>query len=485
MKRSGLLCDDLIMAESGSVMLVEDLVSTASLGIEVLAGGGGLGREVLWAHSCEMQAPEQWLGPHELLMTVGLCVPANPDEQRGFIRRLDDAGLAGLMIGDHDVAPPVSEAMLTEAERRDFPLLLAATETPYAVVSRHVAAATSSSQILQVLKLSKLYQVAANADDDFAGLMAGLGALLRADLRVVDSATGITVLETGRAQQGARASARRVRSYPLRGRHAAELILVEYPGEPVESFILVHLMKVLEVTIDRVLGAADARAQRSAQALAGLLAGTPPDEAERILGDSLAGGYQVAAFAESAERIARGVALRELPVLVGAGRTSHLALIPLSQVAQIRELAEASEARFGVSSVFIDHRDVRSAAEEAARVLTAAQFSGRAWTEFEGTTIAVLSRSNREAEEIIGGVLGPLAEGSDGARKLRESLFAYLRHDRHWQRAADELGIHRQTLSYRLNRIEQETGLSVTRSADIAAFWVAYQAWESVRAAEG
>jgi purine catabolism regulator len=97
----------------------------------------------------------------------------------------------------------------------------------------------------------------------------------------------------------------------------------------------------------------------------------------------------------------------------------------------------------------------------------------------------VLSRSNREAEEIIGGVLGPLAEGSDGARKLRESLFAYLRHDRHWQRAADELGIHRQTLSYRLNRIEQETGLSVTRSADIAAFWVAYQAWESVRAAEG
>jgi purine catabolism regulator len=464
MKRSGLLCDDLIMAESGSVMLVEDLVSTASLGIEVLAGGGGLGREVLWAHSCEMQAPEQWLGPHELLMTVGLCVPANPDEQRGFIRRLDDAGLAGLMIGDHDVAPPVSEAMLTEAERRDFPLLLAATETPYAVVSRHVAAATSSSQILQVLKLSKLYQVAANADDDFAGLMAGLGALLRADLRVVDSATGITVLETGRAQQGARASERRVRSYPLRGRHAAELILVEYPGEPVESFILVHLMKVLEVTIDRVLGAADARAQRSAQALAGLLAGTPPDEAERILGDSLAGGYQVAAFAESAERIARGVAL---------------------QVAQIRELAEASEARFGVSSVFIDHRDVRSAAEEAARVLTAAQFSGRAWTEFEGTTIAVLSRSNREAEEIIGGVLGPLAEGSDGARKLRESLFAYLRHDRHWQRAADELGIHRQTLSYRLNRIEQETGLSVTRSADIAAFWVAYQAWESVRAAEG
>ncbi|WP_290808159.1 PucR family transcriptional regulator ligand-binding domain-containing protein [Herbiconiux sp.] len=96
------------MQSSGAVLLIEDLVSTANLGIKVLAGRDGLAREVLWAHSREIQLPEQWLGPHELLMTVGLCVPTDPIEQVEFIQKLDDAGLSGLMIGDHDVAPPVS-----------------------------------------------------------------------------------------------------------------------------------------------------------------------------------------------------------------------------------------------------------------------------------------------------------------------------------------------------------------------------------------
>lgn len=45
--------------------------------------------------------------------------------------------------------------MLAEADCRDFPLLLAATETPYAVVSRHVAAATSSSHPIVTHPLSK------------------------------------------------------------------------------------------------------------------------------------------------------------------------------------------------------------------------------------------------------------------------------------------------------------------------------------------
>ncbi|WP_290808148.1 PucR family transcriptional regulator [Herbiconiux sp.] len=468
------------MANTEAVMRLEDLVSTESLGISVLAGRDGLSREVLWAHSCEMSAPERWLGPHELLLTVGLCIPQRAEDQAAFVERLDMAGLSGLMVGDHDIAPPLSDDMLAAADRLGFPILLTAAEIPYAVVSRHVAAATSSSQILQVLKLSKLYQVSANAQNP-EELITSLSTLLRVGLVVEDGITRMSVLDSDSLHLGAAGCSQR--RYPLRGRHPADLLVLEHEGEPLDSFILVHLMKVLEVGVDRLLDAARLRAERSANALSLLLSGAEAHDADDLLGGfSIADGYHLVAFTpEAGQRVALSVALREAPVLVGPGRTSHLALLPRAAVESMKKLAMASDIRFGVSSVFTDYRDARAAAEEAAKVLVASRHSDNPWVEFEGTTIAVFARSLRDSEEIISGVLGTLAGPGAAAEKLRETLFAYLRNDRHWQITADELGIHRQTLSYRLNRIEEETGMSATRSADLAAFWIAYQAWEATQ----
>ena len=94
--------------ETTGGLTVSDLVATASLDSHFLAGEKGGERRVLWAHSCEMPNPENWLGPHELLMTVGLCVPSSALDQVDFIRRLNAAGLAGIMIGDHTLAPPIT-----------------------------------------------------------------------------------------------------------------------------------------------------------------------------------------------------------------------------------------------------------------------------------------------------------------------------------------------------------------------------------------
>lgn len=51
------------MTEQQSVLTVGHLLSTASLGLHSVAGKAGLDRSVLWAHSCEMSDPTQWLGP--------------------------------------------------------------------------------------------------------------------------------------------------------------------------------------------------------------------------------------------------------------------------------------------------------------------------------------------------------------------------------------------------------------------------------------
>jgi purine catabolism regulator len=63
-------------------------------------------------------------------------------------------------------------------------------------------------------------------------------------------------------------------------------------------------------------------------------------------------------------------------------------------------------------------------------------------------------------------------------RELLTTLASFLRNDRSWQQTAGILHVHRQTVLYRIRKVEQLTGLSVRRTADLATLWVALQSWE-------
>ena len=78
---------------------VSDLLSDPVLDTWLIAGARGEDRLVTWAHSSETPSPERWLGPGELLMTIGLSLPRDDDGQRALVARLDDAGVAGMTIG--------------------------------------------------------------------------------------------------------------------------------------------------------------------------------------------------------------------------------------------------------------------------------------------------------------------------------------------------------------------------------------------------
>lgn len=68
-------------------------------------------------------------------------------------------------------------------------------------------------------------------------------------------------------------------------------------------------------------------------------------------------------------------------------------------------------------------------------------------------------------------VLGDLMDhDATNQSRLVETLQTYLALDRSWSATAAQLVIHRQTLAYRLKRIESITGRSTKKSADIASF---------------
>ena len=86
-------------------------------------------------------------------------------------------------------------------------------------------------------------------------------------------------------------------------------------------------------------------------------------------------------------------------------------------------------------------------------------------------------RTVAEARAVVARYLGPLIDyDRSSTLSLLQTLEVFLRNDGSWKATAADLGIHRQTLVYRLRLIEQLTGLKPTSSSGTARFWMALQA---------
>ena len=77
---------------------------------------------IRWVHASELEDPTPWLKGGELILTTGMGVGATPAKQRAYVKRLAEAGVAGLGFGlgfSHDKTP---RALVTAAETAELPL---------------------------------------------------------------------------------------------------------------------------------------------------------------------------------------------------------------------------------------------------------------------------------------------------------------------------------------------------------------------------
>src|SRR4051812_16997094 len=167
---------------------VAELVADPLLKTRVIAGDGGTRRQVSWAHSCELEAPWEWLGQGDLVMTTGFAIPATGAEQAAFVERMSAEGLAGIAIGENMHAPPLLPAMLEAANRAAFPLLITAYEIPFVALSRAVVQANQRQEQEQFSRMVRMYdrvRRAAIEGHGAAALIDDLAAELACDLHVV------------------------------------------------------------------------------------------------------------------------------------------------------------------------------------------------------------------------------------------------------------------------------------------------------------
>ena len=146
--------------------------------------------------------------------------------------------------------------------------------------------------------------------------------------------------------------------------------------------------------------------------------------------------------------------------------------------------AALPDAVVGLSAPTALRGDAETAFEEAAWALRHALEHGQSRRIYNGTD-AALTGDDASAALTVKRVLGDLlAHDARSDTQLYRTLTSFLEENRHWKTTAARLGIHRQTLVYRIRKIEQLTGRSLGTTEGVCELWLAVRAHEALAAAQ-
>lgn len=490
---------------------VGDLIAVPSLGTHVIAGAGGLGRSITWAHVCELAEPWSWFGENELLMTTGLGVPVGAAAQVYYVESLAEVGAAGIAIGDQMHAPRLTNRMKVAADAANLPLLLTAPEVPFMALARTVAGASERENQIRLAVTERIYghMRTLSTAEDIGPLLGALSQELHHRLIVVEGARvqdtsgthdisddpkTAALVETARAARGSKRPAlvwlRDVSSslaIALPAPNPATLLAIPEDGQHTDLGLVQHAAAVIAAQ-RATASAGRERARRLGASLFARLVDGTIDSTVAVdeLVDRGLGATRVLLAASASEDTEEWADLHHRLDADGVGNLLlvrggvAMALVPAEQRsvdAVLRHLRASS--RVGVSEAFDRVSETRSAALQARWALHQGQRSGDRLTRFAPSEAAVgfLPTNLADNERVARHVLGPLfAYDEEKRSQLLGSLRVFLEENRSWQRAAGRLYVHKQTLVYRIGRVEQLTGRRLDSTADVAELWLALQA---------
>jgi purine catabolism regulator len=491
---------------------VRELLQLPHLRLTLTAGTAGLDRQVSWVHSSDLPNPWEWLGPAELLLTNQPSLSPGEAAQVRFLERLAETGVSGLGIGVGMAGPPLSARASRRADELALPLVAVPYSVPFTAVARAVADANGREEALVLGRVARLYELLRTsviAGRPGAEMFRRLGEELGVRLSLLDPETGLSLFGDGESTSFAPAL---VASYAAHGNAIPGVLrltgpnaqpgeegalAVEVPGaqptvliaEPVDgelpSLVLLHHIATGGALELAQLAAMQERQRRlGADLLSQLLdRGIDPRLAQSLIteaGLDLAASVLAVARAETdrdCSELHRKLARSHLPHLLLD--RDHLLYVVLSEAALAGHLASAlaESARIGSSARLATAARLPEAVQEARWALGAAEAENRALVRYGDQTALLLPRSVTEAQALVSRILGPLVTNdAEHGTTYVDTLRVILQHNRSWQLAAAELHIHKQTLGYRIRKIEQLTGRGLTRTEHLAEWWFALRA---------
>ncbi|HEY1853512.1 MAG TPA: helix-turn-helix domain-containing protein, partial [Solirubrobacterales bacterium] len=149
---------------------------------------------------------------------------------------------------------------------------------------------------------------------------------------------------------------------------------------------------------------------------------------------------------------------RHLACWVGTRSASDFAQLQLPRCANCRFSVAAGSPAHGVEGFVLSHRE----ALQARRVAQLRGEGGHVRASFPNLSLEALLLENPEAaRRFAARELGPLAGADDATVRLASTLAIFLEEGESFARAARRLGVHRNTVAYRVHRSETLLGRSL------------------------
>jgi purine catabolism regulator len=489
------------------VCRVSDLVDTPHLRLDVKAGAGGLDKPVVWAQTSDLEEPWSWLAGGELLMKNGRTLPESSRGQTALIRGLVDNGMCGLVIGLDAATPELTVAATALADVLQFPLMAVPYSVGFSAIGRAVADAggdggrvAATERVYNVIRQSVTRRKPAN-------VLTQLGRDLSCRFAVLDPTTGevaldasdplpadlrLVVVQEIAARRGAVPGVLHVSAGSLGGlvvevpdEEPTVLVAYEFGSTPTDLVQLQHLASAVAV----LLGQQNVRREHDrrigAEVMAQLCDGRmSPAEADNQLAERglradqccivAAGGASPAGEGQLHLSLGR----RGVPhLLLGRGHLLY-ALMPVTDMSLTAlQHRLGAQTTIGISDPLASPARAPTAVREATWAVRVAETASDRVARYADATMLSVLRDTDEAQVVVDRVLGGLmAYDSRHSTELVRTLDHYLQCGRSWVRTAAVLGVHRQTVVYRIQRIEEITGRKIAETATIAEFWLALRA---------
>lgn len=492
--------------DEGSPLTVEDLLRSPALQMRLLGGAEGVGRRVAWAHVSELEDPTPWLLGSELIMTTGMAVPRGAARQRAYVERLDDAGVAGLALSARLHVPPLHPDFFQAAEARGFPIVEVPLPVPFIAIAQAVAAAVqadmgdSLSAQLQVFGALRWLTTEGLSDAEIFERLEALsgfalylctaegGALLAGVAPPPPELAGLIPRSPDDPPTipGGYALSVSVPAGP-----AGFLIALRQPGVVSAGLAVVqHIVTVAALQLTIVRHELEMVRREGAETLAELIGGVFDGSAARRrlvrLGFDMASQVQLVvlredpATSDDAALVAR-LGVVGIPHLVLRQEQQTLVLLPADPDAE-RLLQSLPGVSVGASRPFEAGAALDIPRREALWAIARAEEGGGGLVRYGGDAAGRWLVDDAAAlRALSGAVLGPAQVYDQTHRSaLVTTVRTWMERDRHNDVVAFALGIHPNTLAYRLRRFEQLSGRNLTSTADLAEVWLALRAAEHV-----
>lgn len=494
---------------------IRQLVNTPNYRTKFFAGAAGIDQEISWAHVCELPDPTEYLANGELLMTVGYTIPEEPSNQAKYVERLSKVGLSGLLVAEGMYAPKLSSEMVEAADQCSFPVLLTAYDVPFTAISRGVAEANHSEEHVRLRQTLQLYDTVRATVGGASGfkLIDRLGEVVGCQLFVVDPYRGRSILpnasEPPKKLTSMLSKEMSTRSDPMPAilrlqikqplamvlfvpaSRPAALMMLSESSEPPDLPLMRHVAEIAALEVERSVAEYERRRRLGAELLAGLIdSRISADSATHMLEEwDLADEPRVlaACLSEGGEGEHSDLHLRlgdqRIPYLLLRRAPILTALLPdtLDARRAFREEV-APKVAIGYSAMLGRLTRIPDAQREAQWALQGAEASDKSIVRYgEGPVLSpFLPHSLSEAEDIVQHVLGSILDyDRTHESHLTMSLKKFLDYNRSWQQAAAALHVHKQTLIYRMRRVEELTGRHLDQTGDVAELWFALRAAEA------